>query len=382
MNFGTRRGRIYFATFLYSLQYALVLYIHSSYLGNFFDTNTVSLFFIFGALGAILVFLETPLLLHYLGVKRLLVYTIMIEYAALIALAFEKSVLSVAVAFILYSSLIFIIPLCLDIFLEANSKEELTGRIRGTNLTLSNLAILIAPIAVSLLVVGNHFNLPYKIAAFILLPLFLLCLTFPNYRHSLHGRHSFNTLWRMWLVHKSIRRVTLARLALECFYAIMVIYTPLYLVRVMGFDWHMIGIIFAIMLTPFVLFEQATGWLADKIFGEKEIMTLGLCLMAVALFLMPTLGPSALAWTIVLFISRVGAQAIEVTTESYFFKKISPDDAGLITIFRLTRPTSIVIGAIIGGFIVNFSSYETLFLVLAALTFLATLFSTTIRDTR
>jgi MFS family permease len=383
MNFENGRGRIYLATFLYSLQYALVLYINSSYLGKFFTTSAVSFLFVVGALGAIIVFAGIPSLLHYFGVKRLLVYTIMVEYGTLIALAFEHSPLMLASAFVLNIALIFIIPLCLDIFLETKSRESNTGRIRGTNLTLSNTAILIAPFIVSYVVVGSDFSFVYKLSAIVLLPLFFLGLTFPNLRNSFSGKnYTTSTLWRMWRVHKNIRRVTLTRLALECFYSIMVIYTPLYLSRVLGFDWHTIGLIFTIMLLPFVLFERATGWLADRIFGEKEIMTLGLCLMAVSLLLLPNLGACALSWAIVLFISRIGAQAIEVTTESYFFKNVSADDAGLISIFRLTRPTSIVIGALFGGLIVSLYSYETLFLTLAAATFLATLLSTVLRDTR
>jgi MFS family permease len=383
MFINAERVRIYLASFLYSFHYALVLYINSSFLGNYFDAGTVSLLFICGAFGSIVLFTHAPMIIDRFGTKRVLIYSLILDFLAILGLLTAKNPPALALAFILYTSVILLMPLCFDIYLEAHTRESLTGRVRGTNLTLSNLGILLAPIILALIVVGSNFSIVYVLSALVLVPLTFIALSFKNLHSAFHGKnHSFEILMRIWLRHKDVRRVTLVRLGLETFYSVMVIYTPLYLFHVIGFSWHTIGGIFAVMLLPFVLFEQAIGWLVDRVYGEREIMTIGLCIMAVTLILLLNLEACVAAWAIVLFLSRVGASMIEVTTESYFFKNVGPDDAGLISIFRLTRSTSIILGALIGGVVVSLYSYQALFALLAGVIFLTTIFSTKIRDTR
>ena len=62
----------------------------------------------------------------------------------------------------------------------------------------------------------------------------------------------------------------------------MVIYTPIYLHEHIGLPWSDIGIIFTIMLLPFVLFEFPAGKLADGKWGEKEPPIIGIILIAVS----------------------------------------------------------------------------------------------------
>ncbi len=379
----TGRGRIYLATFLFALHYALTLYINSSFLSNYFSASEISLLFVFGAFLSMVLFSYTPRIIDAIGVKRLLFYSLVVDFLSVLGILSAKNPATLALAFTIYSTVILLIPLCLDIFLEARTREAATGRIRGTNLTAANVAILLAPLIVAYVVFDGHFSLAYIISAIVLVPLTALALFFPNLHTVFHGQnHSFYILLRIWQRHVNVRRVTVVRFALESFYTVMVIYTPLYLSQVIGFDWHTIGLIFTIMLLPFVLFEGAIGWLADRVYGEKEIMTLGLCVMSVSLILILNLGACVAAWAIILFLSRVGAAAIEITTESYFFKNVGADDAGLISIFRLTRPISIIFGALVGGLILSLYSYQMLFAVLAGFIFLTTLFSTRIKDTR
>ncbi len=374
--------QVYIATFFFSLHYAVVLYVHSSFLKVFFDTGTVSLLFILGALLSILVFLYTPLILDKIGGKRILVYALTLDYLALTGLIGASSPTVVALSFILYTATALIIPYCLDIFLEAYTNEAETGRVRGTNLTIGNLAICLAPLILSILASNGDFSLMYIASALFLVPLILLSSSFAKTSMPSESHHSFHILMRMWMMHSDIRRVTLVRLMLESFYTIMVIFMPLYLYSHIGFSWQEIGIIFAIMLTPFVLFGRPLGWLADCFYGEKEIMSAGLCLMAGSLLIMPHLGSSMTAWVIVLFLSRIGAAAVEVMTESFFFKQVGKDDTGLISIFRLTRPKATILGALVGIVLIAFYSYQTLFYTLAAMMILGTLWSARIKDSR
>ena len=146
----------------------------------------------------------------------------------------------------------------------------------------------------------------------------------------------------------------------------MVIYLPLLLNKEMGFGWNKIGIIFIIMLLPFVVFELPAGFLADKKFGEKEILTLGFIIMFVSTLIIPTLASATvLVWAAVLFATRIGASFVEISSETYFFKHVKDEDTGIISLFRMVRPLSYVIAPLLALPIIFFFSYSASFYFLA-----------------
>ncbi|MBX4189274.1 MFS transporter [Candidatus Parcubacteria bacterium] len=371
---------IYIANFFFSLHYALLVYINSSFLGKFFTPGAVSALFALGAVGSILAFLLAPSLLLRSGVKRSLIYILAIDYAALTGLTLAHSPALVAFSFVLFSTTVLLIPLCLDIFLEARTRESLTGEIRGTNLTIGSLGILLAPLIISVIAFDSQFRLVYILSALALLPLILVSVFFKKIPSNFHTKVSILAI-NLRAYSKDLRRVALVRLILEFFYAIMTIYVPVYLYEVIGFSWHAIGIIFTIMLLPFVLIERPLGKLADHKWGEKEIMTTGLVLASVAVFILPFLEASLVAWALVLFLSRIGASSIEVSSESYFFKHVNKDDTALISIFRMMRPAGVILGSAAGIALINMCSYTTMFFLLSAVVFLGTLLSARIADT-
>jgi len=110
-------------------------------------------------------------------------------------------------------------------------------------------------------------------------------------------------------------------------------------------------------------------------------MSLGLFITGTSLLVMPFLGKVFFVWMIILFLSRVGASFIEITTESYFFKQIDASDTGLLSIFRLARPVSIVFGAALGAVSLNLFSFEKIFFVLAVVIFFGLKESLYLKDT-
>lgn len=179
-----------------------------------------------------------------------------------------------------------------------------------------------------------------------------------------------------------MRGVTFSKLALETFFGAMIIYTPVYLHGALGFEWSELGIIFTIMLLPFIFLEYPAGELADRKLGEKEMMTLGFFFMGVSLLIMPFLAKSFIYWMLVLLASRIGAALVEIMTETYFFKKIDHEETGTLAIYRLTRPTGILLGATIGTLTLTIFSLEKIFFVLAVVIFLGMKETLSLKDTR
>jgi MFS family permease len=161
----------------------------------------------------------------------------------------------------------------------------------------------------------------------------------------------------------------------------MVIYTPIYLSEHLGFDWKQIGLIFTIMLIPFVLLDFPLGRLSDKI-GEKKFLIFGFVTSILFTFIIPLIKETeVLIWASILFGTRVGAATIEIMSESYFFKKVGERNADEIAFFRNTYPLSFVIAPLIAIPVLLFvPSFKYIFFVLVSILLLGLLISLRLKD--
>jgi len=372
---------IFIIAFFLSLNFGALLYINSSFLAQFYSTEVVGFIFLKGAaINAILFFLA-PRLVNLLSKELLLFLVLLLSFISTLIEAMATTPIVLAAGAILYASVLYLSYYCLDIFLEADTPDKKTGKIRGIYSSTFNAGLLLGAFLVTFLVPHNSYKLIYLVsAAFLILPL-LLSLDYlirrDAHKHREHWRISLGEWWR----RRNIRAVTMCKFTLETFYGVMVIYTPLYLHGTLGFEWSELGIIFGIMLLPFVLLQWPAGELADRYWGEKEMMSVGFFIAGVALLVMPFIPKDFYAWLFILLLSRIGASIIEIMTESYFFKQITSNDTGFIAIFRLLRPIGILFGTLIAFATLEFFSLSVIFIALALIVLLGLYESLHLRDT-
>lgn len=372
---------IFLAVFFFSLHFAATLYINSSFLEHFFPLSQIGFWYVAGALFNMILFFKAPRLINRWGVRKFLFVFLWLTLIATIGAAFAFSPLDAAIFFIIYAACSPMVFYALDLMLEEHSPTKKTGEIRGIYLTLISIAIALGPLLITIMGTEELFRAFYLAAGIILLPLITLVYFF--LRAKSHKHHSGHSLpLGLWWRKRGVRRVTLCRFILEFFYALMTIFVPIYLHTLIGFNWTEIGVIFAIMLLPFIIFEWPAGELADKKFGEKEIMSLGFFIMLLSLVFMPYLDKNLIYWAIFLFISRIGAAFIEITTESYFFKQVGPEDSGLISIFRLSRSFGMILGAGVGGVVIALSPFSSIFWILVLSSIIGWRSSRRLVDTR
>jgi MFS family permease len=175
-----------------------------------------------------------------------------------------------------------------------------------------------------------------------------------------------------------------ANTILQIFYSWMVVYSIVYLNKVIGFDWASIGIILTVMLIPFPIIEWPLGKLADMKYGEKEMMTMSFALLGLSTMALATITSNNLfLWSLALFITRIGAAGAEIMIETYFFKTVKPEDSGLLGFFRITRSLSYFIAPLVTGISLIFSKDQSfIFIILGIICLLAMIPSWTIRDTK
>ena len=140
---------------------------------------------------------------------------------------------------------------------------------------------------------------------------------------------------------------------------------------------------FTIMLLPFVLFEIPVGKLEDDKYSEKEFLTIGFCLMGLStLFISFITLKSFFIWAVVLFITRIGASFVEVSTESYFFKHVDQTKTDVISFFRITRPLSFLVGPVIATITLQFIPFQYVFIVIGICMILGVYYSLSLKDIR
>ncbi len=164
--------------------------------------------------------------------------------------------------------------------------------------------------------------------------------------------------------------ITMINFILQFFFATMVVYTPIYLFKHLGFSWDQLGAIFTIMLVPFVLFGIPTGILIDKYNVKKRtLLYAGFIIMSLSTITMTFLDSHSIAlWALVLFVTRVGASIIETTAEVYFFTHVTEEDAYLLGVFRDMTPVSFIMAPLIATLVFIYLPFNFLFLILGVFT--------------
>jgi len=253
----------------------------------------------------------------------------------------------------------------LDVLLESFSKDKMSGRIRGIHLTIINLGFLFGPFVSTQILELFGFHGVFLFALFLNIIIFIFSIiSFRNISDTFSYDLKVFDLIKKAYQRKDIISVYYISFILEFFYALMVIYSSIYLID-LGFSWKDIGIIFTIMLLPFVVFQYPAGIMADKkTGGERKLIFFSLLLMAFSTFLFVSESGSLIFWALVLFLTRVGASLIEILRDSYFFKRIDGRDVDLINFFRTATPLAYIIASTISSILLIFFSIKAIFLVL------------------
>jgi predicted MFS family arabinose efflux permease len=280
-----------------------------------------------------------------------------IQIIALIGLFLAESPLLIKVFFIIYQSIPPLLLFSLDIFLERMTirQEGKTGSIHSLYLTVQNTAYVFSPFIVGSIVMMSSFRSIYAISAFFCC--ILLFLALDEFRiiktRPLHEVNFVDSL-KKFTRHLHLNRLFVVSFLLHSFYAGMVIYMPLYLHEYIGFDWSTIGLMFTIMLIPFVIFETPLGRLFDRAHTEKDTIIAGFLIISFATLSMFFLhSANVILWTSLLFTSRIGASFVEVGSEYSFFKRVSDQDAGFISIFRMAGPVAYSIAPFVTSSIIR-----------------------------
>jgi len=376
---------IYLLGFLWAFSGALPSYVQSSYLETFVGVRYVGLYWTLAMFLTLFAIFYFPRF-----IKRFHNYPV--AFAMLLALFISTLVLSqsenrwlVLFFFVIYTVSFDLIAINMDVFLKDIATTSEMGRVRTSFLTATNIAWVMAPFLMGQIASSGDYTLVYLGATIALVPaLFIMVGQRHNLKDGINYRsRRWSDLLAAFKRNKNLAKIFTVTYFLRFFYCIMVVYTPIYLHQYKGFDWSQIGIMFTIMLVPFVILEFPVGTIADRYLGEQEILTIGLLIMMIAtgsIFFIQS--SNFIVWAAVLFVSRIGASLVEAMQDVYFFKIVDKQDMDLIDLFRDVRPVAWLSGSLFAVIVLEFFPLQYLYLFLAIFLMIALHPALTLKDTK
>jgi MFS family permease len=338
------RKIIYYAEFLYSIPISFAYFINSSFIASLTNEKFVGIVYALGALTSILALIYASKIFRKLGGYKFLIVVTFLDVLSFLSLALIKNTWILVSAFILGIALNTLIIFSLDEILKIFSQSSVTGRVRGIYIMLSNLPLILIQLLIYVTVLGKFSYREIYFTGFLTMLFFLITslLTFKNLPDPNYDRKNPTRYMQDFFRNKNLARAFGLTFLLQFFYCSMVIYTPIYLYSYLHFSWSQIGIIFTIMLLPFLFLPIGCGTYADKI-GERKILMFGFTVMALAtLSLFFITKNTILIWATLLFITRIGAATVEPMADTYFFKHIKSKNEEFISVYRSASPAAYI----------------------------------------
>lgn len=372
-----------FVSFIIGFLDAFFIYVLSSYFSSVSHSDNVGIFYLVAYSGVLFSLFYLQPLIRFMGKARILYLSLGISICAAALLATASAIwVSIAAALLLIVATN-ITWVALDILLESFSQDHVSGSIRGLYLTVMNAGLLLAPfLSLKTLDTFDFSGIFLVLVIGYTLVFVIALLGFRSDNKVFQEKLRLSFTIKKMLRERNLFRIYHISFAMEFFYALMIVYTPLHL-RLIGFSWDDIGIIFTIMLVPFVVLQYPLGVLADRYFGEKEMLIGSIAIATAATSVLPFIGSGDIVvWGVALFMTRVGIAGIEILRDSYFYKQIDGGDMDIIAFFRTARPVANIVAALFSAVALLFFPLQSVFLAVAAVLFLALLEACFLHDTK
>lgn len=361
-------SRMYSLSFIFTLHIALSAYVNSTFLSQIISEKYVGVLYTLSSILTLLLLLKSSSILRNLGNRKLSLSFLLLNMVALVGLITLKNPYMIAASFIVFMSTNTLVLFCIDIFIGHFGDPNKTGKTRGFYLTIINIACMSSPILAAFMITKEGGYKAIYTLAFIMVSLMTIGLAFSvkTFKDRTYKKTPFLETFKYLKTNKHIFAIVIINFLLQFFYAWMVVYTPIYLYDHLGFSWDKIGIIFTIMLAPFVFLGLPIGLLVDKYHVNKRvILFIGFIILIISTSSMAFINSVSInIWALVLFTTRIGASLIETTGEIYFFGHTTAEDADLLSIYRDMYPIAYIIAPMIATIVFFVLPFNYLFIIL------------------
>ncbi|HAE36535.1 MAG: MFS transporter, phthalate permease family [Candidatus Nomurabacteria bacterium GW2011_GWF2_35_66] len=360
--------RMYALSFIFTLHISISAYISSIFLTGIMKESFIGILYTIASLITLILLTKSSSILKNFGNKKSTIVFLLINIIALLGLITSSNPYIIGTSFVLFTTTNTLVFFCIDIFIEHFSDPLTIGKTRGLYLTIINIAWMASPlIAVFLITKEGGYKAIFTLAFFMAMAMTIgLLFSVKTFKDKIYKKTPFLETYKYLKTNHNILAITVINFILQFFFAWMVVYTPIYLYNHLNFNWTQIGIIFTIMLTPFIILGLPVGILIDKYHVQKRtLLYIGFLIIIISTLSIAFITTKSIAiWALILFITRVGASIIETTSETYFFTHIKEEDAYLLGIFRDMNPVAYIIAPMIATLVFLVLPFKYLFIIL------------------
>jgi len=365
----TKITRMYVLSFLFSIHIALSAYVNSTFLLKIISEKYVGILFTISSVITLILLAKSTNLLKHFGNRKFVLVSLLINMTSLAGMIVSKNAYIIGTSFVALSATNTLVYLSIDIFIEHFGNPESIGKTRGTYLMIVNLAWMLCPLITSFLITKEGGYISIYILSFIATIIMAIGLVFSvrKFEDKSYIKTPFLQTYKYLKENHHMLAITMINFILQFFYALMIVYTPIYLYEHIGFGWSQIGIIFTIMLAPFVIFGLPIGILIDKYHIKKRLLlSIGIIIMGLSTLSISYVTSTNVAlWAFILFMTRTGATIVETVGEIYFFTHTKEEDAYLLSIYRDMNPVAYIVAPLFATIIFIFFPFKFLFTILA-----------------
>jgi len=350
----------------------LLVYTTSTYFKNILGNTNIGWTFLIANIIIFIALINIHKFARIIGKETLFHLLIICKISLFIALILLFGHISNTILLILYIIFEALSWAILRMILESCATDRESGCIYGFNLTVTNVGLIFAPIVATQFLSQSGFTGIFYLSIILNVIIFAIAFfTLKQQKNTPYKQINYSSLFKKLAKREDIQKIFCISVALEFFFAIMVIYTPLYLLE-SGFRWVDIGIIFTVMLIPLIIVPYPIGLLADKKLGEKELLFFSFVLIAFSsLILYFSNHAGMITIIIILFVSRIGASFISILRLSYFYKRIDQNDIDMIAFFHTARPLAFIVAPALAGFFLLFFQLNAIFILITIIALVA-----------
>lgn len=183
----------------------------------------------------------------------------------------------------------------MNLYLEEFSDYKKTGNTRSIFLIIFNLGVIISIFVGKLIESNLGINALFLISALINLPVFsLLRKYYKSVREPVFKESNLFSAFFRILKNKDLSIIIFSALCLESFYVIMNVYFPIYILNQIGVSsWLYFAVILPIAILPYLILPHWTGVLAEKKYGEKEMLIISIILLITLFIFIPVINTTS-----------------------------------------------------------------------------------------
>lgn len=347
----------------FSFSSAILSYVLSSYIEKFIGSSFVGLIYLIPNIISIILIFYFSKIIKKVGIYKAYILDIFLLFSSLFLQVFvDKNVFYIIFLLIIYQVTMSLSWVFIDYYVEKYSSDSSTGNTKGLQWTIINTTFIFGPFLAGFMVSYLGYASIFLLASLMIIPPIIFIIKhFKNIK--IVHEENVNIKIKEVYKNKAVFKISIINFLLNLFYCWMTIFTPLYMNKVLGLTWDKIGVITALILLPFIIFQFPAGKIADKYLGEKELLMISVLILGVS-----TIGlffiKDIFWFVLILFITRIGASILEIIREVYLYKNLDASNVDLISFYKILSPLSWVIGPILSTILLSVLEMKYLYLIL------------------